>query len=125
MVSTLLLCSGLLAAVLGEGDRATYEAAKVQAGRDAGAHVKLALWCEQHGLTAERAKHLALAVLIDPKNAAARGLMGLVAFQGRWQRPEQVQADANLAQTLAAYNGRRARMANTADAHWKMALWCE
>jgi len=124
MVPAFLLCCALLGAPTPE-DRATYEAAKAQAGRDTDAHVKLALWCEQHGLNAERTKHLALAVLIDPKNAAARGLMGLVAFQGRWQRPEQVQADADLAAALAAYNGRRARMANTADAHWKMALWCE
>ncbi|MDR3637611.1 MAG: polymorphic toxin-type HINT domain-containing protein [Isosphaeraceae bacterium] len=126
MVPTLLLCSGLMvAAVPTPADRVDYEAAQVQAGRDSTAHVKLALWCEQHGMTAERAKHLALAVLIDPKNGTARGLMGLVAVHGRWQRPERVEADATLAAALAAYNGRRDRMANSADAHWKMALWCD
>jgi hypothetical protein len=126
MVAAFLVCvcSAVPAAPTPE-DRTAYEAARAQAGRDADAHVKLALWCEQHGLTAERAKHLALAVLIDPKHTTARGLMGLVTFQGHWRRPDQVQADAALAAALAAYNGRRARMANTADAHWKMALWCE
>ena len=129
MVSTLLLCSGMMAAVLGETDRMAYEAARVQAGRDANAHVKLALWCEQHGLTAERAKHLALAVLNDPRNAMARGLMGLVLDQGAWRRPEDVsaklKADAERAATRAEYNDKRTRAPHTADGQWKLALWCE
>ena len=35
--------------------------------------MKLALWCEAHGLGAERMKHLAMAVLVDPKNTARAG----------------------------------------------------
>src|SRR5439155_11458604 len=99
------------------------------AGRDADAHVKLALWCETHGLEAERLEHLALAVLADPSHATARGLLGLVADGGKWRRPEQVadrlKADPSLTARLAEYNARRARLADTADAHWKLALWCE
>ena len=53
-------------------------------------HVRLALWCEAHGLTAERLKHLSLAVLYDPSNTLARGLMGLVAYHGKWDRPDVV-----------------------------------
>jgi hypothetical protein len=91
--------------------------------------VRLALWCEAHGLTAERLHHLTLAVLADPKNAAARGLMGLVSHNGRWQRPEavadKVKADADLAARLAEYNGRRAKAPDTAEAQWRLALWCE
>src|SRR5689334_7378694 len=113
MISTLLLCSGLMAAVVSDGDRAAYEAAQAQAGRDASAHVKLALWCEQHGLTAERARHLALAALNDPKNAMARGLMGLVQVDGAWRRPAEVEAklkaDAVRAAVVAEYEQRRAR----------------
>ena len=45
-------------------------AAKAKAGQTADAQVKLALWCEAHGLTAERTRHLALAILSDPTNAA-------------------------------------------------------
>src|SRR5262249_32602581 len=73
MVHAALLCVGLLAspgpdptlppaATAGEALKA-YEAEKAKAGRDTAAQVKLALWCEAHGLQAERVKHLALAVL--------------------------------------------------------------
>ena len=135
MISTLLIGVGLLAATPPDDSRpvaadlAAYETVKAKVGRDADAHVKLALWCEAHGLSSERIKHLALAVLRDPKNATARGLMGLVDDHGRWQRPEAVsermKADEALTAKLAEYNGRRERMADTADAHWKLGLWCE
>ena len=93
MVSSLLLVCMLRAASVpsveepprSPPDMAAYQAAKAQAGRDADAQVKLALWCEAHGLSAERIKHLTLATLLDPSNAAARGLLGLVAYQGKWQ----------------------------------------
>jgi hypothetical protein len=106
----------------------TYRALRSEA-KDADGHVRLALWCEAHGLSAERIKHLAAAVLTDPGHAAARGLMGLVAFGGRWSRPEQlaarVKADEALTARLAAYNARRARTGESADAQWKLALWCQ
>src|SRR4051812_6691903 len=73
-------------------DLLAYEAAKAGVGRDPEAHIKLALWCEAHGLNSERVKHLALAVLTDPTNATARGLMGLVSHGGRWLRPEVIEA---------------------------------
>jgi hypothetical protein len=108
---------------------AAYEAARAKAGGDAEAQVRLALWCEAHGLQAERWKHLAIAVLADPAHATARGLMGLVQYRGGWRSPEDVlariKADEAYTEALASYNVRRARMADTADAHWKLALWCE
>src|SRR3954454_5098450 len=114
MMLTLVVCSSLLAvapAPATAADLAAYEAAKDEAGRDAEAHVKLALWCEAHGLDAERIKHLAMAVMVDPANAKARGLMGLVAYRDRWQRPEavgeKVRADEALSAALAEYNARR------------------
>ena len=58
--------------------RGAYRAAAARAGRDADAQVRLALWCEARGLSAERLKHLALAVMADPNHATARGLLGLV-----------------------------------------------
>ena len=110
-------------------DLARYEALKASAGRDPAAQVSLALWCEAHGLSAERARHLAVAVLADPRNAAARGLLGLVEYGGRWQRPDavaaKVKADEALTARLAEYNARRDRMGDSADAHWKLAVWCE
>src|SRR5271157_2608279 len=97
MVFVLLLCCGAMIPAdepaRSDGkpaapDLAAYHEAATRAGRDANAQVKLALWCEAHGLSAERIKHLALATLSDPGNAAARGLLGLVRYQGKWQRPE-------------------------------------
>jgi hypothetical protein len=131
MLATTLLCAALMLAAGPPEDevRQEYETARAQAGRDAEAHVKLALWCEAHGLEAERLQHLAIAVLADPSHALARSLMGLVAYHGKWARPDEVSRrvheDAELAAKLAEYNARRSRMKNTADAHWKLALWCE
>jgi hypothetical protein len=131
MVSAVLLCATVFAATppAAAEDLAAYETARMQVGRSSDAHTRLALWCEAHGLGAERVKHLALAVLADPANATARGLMGLVAYRGRWERPdavaERVKADEALSAALAEYNARRERMPETADAHWKLALWCE
>jgi hypothetical protein len=42
-------------------DLKPYEALKLKAGKDPQAQVKLALWCEAHGLNAERLQHLARA----------------------------------------------------------------
>ena len=107
---------------------AAYQAAKAQAGRDADAQVKLALWCEAHGLSAERIKHLTLATLLDPSNAAARGLLGLVAYQGKWSGPTRSaagQRDPARKAALREYLERRARTPDRAEDHWKLALWCD
>jgi len=136
MVCSLLVGIALLCAGPSESqdaavspDIAQYEVARAGVGRDPDGHVRLALWCEAHGLKAERAKHLALAVLHDPTNTMARGLLGLVAYGGRWQRPEavgsKVQADADLTTTLAEYNTRREKAGDKADDQWRLALWCE
>jgi hypothetical protein len=130
MISAVLMSAALIAAGPDAPDvRKEYETARAQAGRDPEAHVKLALWCEAHGLEAERLKHLALVVMADPSHALARSLMGLVEYRGKWARPDQVSDrvhhDAELAEKLAEYNARRSRLKNTADAHWKLALWCE
>ena len=74
-------------------------------------------------------KHLAMAVLYDPSNALARGLMGLVAYQGKWERPDEVsrqaQDDPRRKALLQEYLRRRASTPETADGHWKLANWCE
>lgn len=135
MVSGLLLGVSLVLALPGDdsgptaADRTAYEGAKAKAGRDPEAHIRLALWCEAHGLRAERLRHLALAVLTDPTNATARGLLGLVEYGGKWARADEIdsriKADAELSAKLADYNARRERMPATADANWNLALWCE
>jgi hypothetical protein len=75
MIATVLVCAfGVIAADQASSPRTDlveYTAAAAQVPRAPEAQVKLALWCEAHGLKAEALKHLARAVLIDPKNAAA------------------------------------------------------
>jgi hypothetical protein len=108
---------------------AAYHEARARAGRDADAQVQLALWCEANGMPAERLKHLAIAVMKDPAHDTARGLIGLVKFQGQWQTPDavsaRVQSDEEYSRALARYSSRRTGMADTADAHWKLAMWCK
>jgi tetratricopeptide (TPR) repeat protein len=142
MFAVALLCSGIVSATVVTDDPvsavdakavatniAAYEEASARAGRDAEAHVRLALWCEAHGLTSQRIKHLARAVLSDPGNVTARSLMGLIEFKGKWIRPEKVaealKADTARAAAIEDYLQRRARTADTADAQYKLALWCE
>jgi hypothetical protein len=115
MLHVALLCASLLAAEVGDaaapGDLPAYEALKAKAGKDAPAQVKLALWCEAHGLDAERVKHLTRAVLSDPGNVTARGLLGLVAFGGRWETADtigaRIHADDVRSAKLAEYEKRR------------------
>jgi hypothetical protein len=131
LFSAVLLGSepGISSASVAPGDRVAYEQAKGEVGRDPDANVRLALWCEAHGLAAERVEHLARAVLSDPSHAVARGLLGMVTYGGRWSQPEEVaakaQADEALQATLAEYNARREGMAETADSHFVLARWCE
>lgn len=136
-----LVCWALLGSIptsMGTSDAEAYRAAAARAGRDSQAHLKLALWCESHDLKAERAKHLALAVLIDPQNVAARSLLGLIAHDGRWETPEgvvkRIDANEELSGKLAEYNRRRGRVlkqtsqsasrAKLASAHLELGVWC-
>jgi hypothetical protein len=120
-----LACLGLLDPALTPEVRAEYRRRAAAAGTDPEANVRLALWCEARGMTAERRGHLEAAVAAAPDNALARALLGQVEVQGRWQRPDEVGDRAREAAALAEYNTRRGQMAETAEAHWKMALWCE
>ena len=124
-------------------DLKTYEAVRPKAGRDPTAHVKLALWCEAHGLNDERVRHLAQAVAIDPKHVTARGLLGLIDFGGRWLSPEQVgdrrKSDQVLMKKMEEYHARRAALERSLEtskrgaadprkasrAHEKLGTWCE
>ncbi len=127
MTAVVLICAGLLG--YSPPDRSEYQAAAARAARDAGAHFRLAVWCEAHGMDAERLKHLAAALAIDPQNAAARGMMGLVSYGGRWLPPEKVgeavKADESMAAKLAEYEAKRQAAPETAEAQWQLGLWCE
>ncbi len=111
-------------------DQAAYRSVAAQAGSSAEGQVRLALWCEAHGLTAERVKHLAAAVIKDPSNTLARGLLGLVSYQGKWERPEdvtrQAKEDPKQRAVLEEYLHRRARAAHNKVADQaKLAAWCD
>ena len=139
MYSTLLICAACVAveptapavaaARSNAGILKAYEAARANENGSADSHVRLALWCEAHGLQPERLKHLAIAVLKEREHPAARGLMGLIAYHGKWQSTkavsEQLKADAAYSANIAEYEALRARTGNSAGSHWKLALWCE
>jgi len=110
-------------------DSAAYQAAKIAVGRDADAHVRLALWCESRGMTAERTALLTRAVLLDPSNAKARGLLGFVQHEGKWLRPEEVtravEESPERRAVFQEYLERRTEARDRADDQYKLALWCE
>jgi Pretoxin HINT domain/HEAT repeats len=133
MVQLLLFCCVLVgddgqSPNVSAKDRADYESAVRQAGKDPKAQTRLALWCEAHGLTAERARHLALAIATDPANVLARGLAGLVAHKGQWKPAEEIERESRNDPARQAlireYLERRARTPHTADAQLKLAAWC-
>lgn len=127
-----MLVLALLATPLGAiaEESATEEYARIKGStpRTADAQAKLALWCEAHGLEAQKARHLALALALEPRHALARGLMGLVEHKGRWLTPEGVakaqREDAAAAELRAEYVRRRDGAAMTAEGQWKLAEWC-
>ena len=134
MIHAVLVCCALIGdgghpAVTTSADRVTYEAAAGKAGKNATGHVQLALWCEAHGMTAERIKHLNLAVSLDPANLLARGILGQVVFEGIWAKPEQVerenQSDPKLQALFREYLDRRiGTRQKDPDAQLKLAAWC-
>ena len=133
MFAAVLLCcamcgDGQASESVAPAELKAYESARLKAGQDAGAHVRLALWCEAHGLTRKRLEHLAQAVALDPRNTMARGLLGLVSYKGRWMKPaeveKQTESDPAYQDLIHEYTDRRARTADKADAQMKLAAWC-
>jgi hypothetical protein len=119
VIHVVLVCAGLLAGQPVDSqskpaELKTYEALRGKAAREPGVQVKLALWCEAHGLGSEQMKHLAMAVLVDPKNSAARGLLGLLESNGRWESldraRERLSADSARLAHLPEYERRRAKV---------------
>ena len=87
--------------ILGDGDkpadpstanRLTYAAARVKAGKDAAAHVQLALWCEAHGMTAERIEHLNLATSLEASNVLAAACLDWSIFRANGPSPNKLKS---------------------------------
>jgi hypothetical protein len=108
-------------------DLAVYRA-EAQAARGADAHVRLALWCEAHGLTREYDAELAEALRLNPNHAGARGLCGMVRTGGSWSKPgepaEPSPGNRALDARRAEYDEKRAASGDTAQDHVKLAAWC-
>jgi hypothetical protein len=113
---------------LSPADREAYAKAAEAAGHDPAAHARLALWCEAHDCSTERDKHLSLAVKYDPSYALARGLSGLVEYQKRWGRPDdiaqQIRDDPVRNALISEYRERRAATPAKIEALLKLAAWC-
>ncbi len=126
LIAAVALC--LSASPAPEAARAEYRSKKALMARTADAQVELALWCESKGLMAERDTHLARAILRDPSHSIARGLLGQVQHQGRWQRPEAVadslRTDPEWIAKRQVYETKRQKAPVEVDAQWKLAKWC-
>jgi hypothetical protein len=74
-------------------------------------------------------KHLALAVLYEPSNVLARGLLGLVAYKGKWAQPDvvgrELRDDPAQKELIREYLDRRAKTAHQVDAQSRLAAWCD
>ncbi len=133
MSIVVLACAGLLSLANADSSApdvtAEYQKVKASMGRTADDQVRLALWCETNGLTAERVRHLALAVLANPTHATARGLLGLVAQDGRWVAPDAIAAtvrtDAPRQTLLDEYDERRSRTESTVAGQWALGVWAD
>jgi tetratricopeptide (TPR) repeat protein len=134
MCCVILLCCALIGddqapTVSRQADLAAYESARAMAGENADAHARLALWCEAHGLTAERMQQLAAAVKYDPAHPLARALMGLVAYRGKWAPPQevgqQIHNDPVQQDVVREYLDRRVKSASTPADQLRLAVWCE
>ena len=96
MFSTLILGVGLLVRHPAESVAAKPEDSRRMkprktAGRDAAGQVT-GTGAQRMGWRPSGSSTWAVAMLSDPRDATARGLLGLVDYNGRWSRPEDVSA---------------------------------
>ena len=133
MVRALLICCAMFGddankAIPAAGDHAGYEAILKKTAETATAQIQLALWCEAHGMGPERDLHLQRAIKLEPGNALARGLLGMIAFKGQWTKPEQVeqatQSDPKFQAIFREYLNRRVHTPQKVDPQLRLAAWC-
>jgi hypothetical protein len=129
MIPLVVLWCGIASGVPSDLDWQTYRDTKARAGRDAHAHLRLALWCGERGMAAERRRHLATALVIAPNDSTARALLGYVREDGQWRkRPADEDGDAASLDSLpkrSEYLAKRSIAELTVPAQWQLVLWCE
>lgn len=64
--------------------REQYELQRACAADTVEEHLRLATWCQQHGLEAERAEELRRVLELDPNNQVAHRALKHVRYDGRW-----------------------------------------
>lgn len=133
----LVVCLGLsLSSSRGQDDASTgvdvdqaahdeYAQRKQAAKLDPKAQVSLALWCERHGMTAERNRHLALAAQRNPDDPRIRSLLGQIPDGDGWKRADQALLGPPADDPIRdEYQSRRDQIADDAKSHEKLADWC-
>jgi hypothetical protein len=105
-------------------DRAAFDREAERVGRDADAHVRLALWAEQAGWADDRARHLSVALLLNPGHPMARAMLGQVWDGRRWVTAARPAPDA-VSDPLDEYARRRAKASRTVPDQLALATWCE
>ncbi len=111
----------------GEDDLATYGAAARRAGRDAEAHVRLALWCEARGLDAERNTELSEALHLNPHDACARGISGQIRQGVSWVSLKEfarMEDSARVRNRYALYDRKRDEAGDSVQGDLQLASWC-
>ena len=95
-------------------------------------HIRLGLWCEEHGLKAEAQAHFTTALQLDPHKEATWKHLGYIKHHGRWMSHEQIAAEEHdalaqkharppLGTALAQVGGRIGGSARRAEAEANLA----
>jgi len=103
MKRTLFLSLALLGAAVADesADREYSRRAAAVAADDVDGHYRLALWCQENGLTAYALRHQRAVVTLDPDHRAARRALGYERVHGRWAKGK----DAMRAKGFVEYDG--------------------
>ena len=81
---------------------AEYEKMRRQAPDTVEGQMKLAQWCKEQGLTAQRKTHLERVLQLDPDQPEVRRLLGYRKFQDKWMTFDEQQAARGLVQHVVS-----------------------
>ncbi len=103
-------------------DVAEFTAAQARARFDVPKLIKLALWCEERHMEAQKRAVLEQVIRLSPNHATAHGLLGEVFYKGKWAPADTVsremQEDRPLAAKNAQYIARREQIERDTATEW-------